>query len=118
MHTHPHTHTLYREPQTVDPGAWTHRPHTQGALDGGHRVEGTRQEQILGTCLKKTFCRKELEGGEGSERSSGEGRTRKEAGRRKGDGEERRRTLLSLQPAGGSLDPHTQPGIPSFQTLW
>lgn len=109
----PQTHTR-TAPESHRAWSMEHR-HATCTPTVGTGVEGTRQEQILGTYLKDTFCRKELGGEKGSERSSGEG-TRKEAGRRERDGEEGRRTLLSLQwgLGGAAWTSHPQPGIPSF----
>lgn len=95
-------------PQTTHPQL-SLSPQPSPGLLGGIRVEGTRQEHILGMCGKEMFCRKEQEGRKGSERSGGgeRGQERKRRG-----GRERRREKEGPAARGVPVEPCTQPGIP------
>lgn len=84
-------------------------PQPSPGLLGGTRVEGPRQERILGMCGKEMFCRKN--------RREGRGQKGAEAGRedKKGRGEEEGRERREEEgPAarGVPAEPCTQPGIP------
>lgn len=73
-------------------------------------MEGTRQEHILGTCGKETFCGKEQEGEKGSEA----GREDKNGGERSGEKEGGERG--ALQRLGSPWSP-VPAGVEFFSTL-
>lgn len=99
-------------PQTMLPApGLSLSPQPSRSTPGGIRIEGTRQEHILGTCGKKTFCSKERERAEGPERSKGKGGQK----RRGGEPEEEERRGGRCSPC--SPKPAQQPLFPDMSTL-